>query len=194
MNARRAAFLDRDGTIIEDVSFISRPEQVALRPGAAEGIALLNARDVAVVVITNQSGLARGLFTVADYEAVRDRLDALLSQYDAHIDATYYCPHYPPVTGPCDCRKPGRLLFDQAIAALDIDASRSMFAGDRSRDLLPARQYGGYAYLVPASSTPADDLAEAPSLGATVVPSLLDAATQFLALPPASRARVTSDA
>ena len=194
MSGRRAAFLDRDGTIIEDVSFISRPEQVVLRPGAAEAIALLNANDVAVVVITNQSGLARGLFTVADYEAVRARVDSVLAPYGARIDASFYCPHHPAVSGPCDCRKPGRLLFDEAIAALGIDAARSMFAGDRTRDVLPARHYGGHAYLVPASSTPPDELDDAPSVGATVVPSLLEAAEQFLALPPVSRARVTSDA
>jgi D-glycero-D-manno-heptose 1,7-bisphosphate phosphatase len=194
MNGRRAAFLDRDGTIIEDVNHISRPEQVALRPGAAEGIALLNANDVVVVVITNQSGLARGLFTVADYEAVRDRVDVMLARYGARIDASYYCPHYPSVSGPCDCRKPGRKLFDEAIATLGLDASRSMFAGDRSRDVAPAQLYGGRAYLIPATSTPTSDLAEAPALGAAVVPSLLDAAEQFLALPPVSRTRVTSDA
>lgn len=194
MSGRRAAFLDRDGTIIEDVSFISRPEQVVLRPGAAEAIALLNANDVAVVVITNQSGLARGLFTEADYEAVRARVDAVLAPYGARIDASFYCPHHPAVSGPCDCRKPGRLLFDEAIAALGIDAARSMFAGDRTRDVLPARHYGGHAYLVVASSTPPKELDEAPSVGATVVSSLLEAAEQFLALPPVSRARVTSDA
>lgn len=194
MSGRRAAFLDRDGTIIEDVSFISRPEQVVLRPGAAEAIALLNANDVAVVVITNQSGLARGLFTEADYEAVRARVDAVLAPYGARIDASFYCPHHPAVSGPCDCRKPGRLLFDEAIAALGIDAARSMFAGDRTRDVLPARHYGGHAYLVVASSTPPEELDEAPSVGATVVSSLLEAAEQFLALPPVSRARVTSDA
>jgi D-glycero-D-manno-heptose 1,7-bisphosphate phosphatase len=194
MSGRRGAFLDRDGTIIEDVSYISRPDQVRLRPGAAEAIALLNANDVAVVVITNQSGLARGLFSVADYEAVRERTDAVLAAHDAHIDASYYCPHHPSVDGPCDCRKPGRLLFDQAIAALGIDASRSMFAGDRTRDVTPARLYGGRAYLVPASSTPPSEVQDSIAAGAIVASSLLEAAEQFLALPPVSRPRVTSDA
>jgi histidinol-phosphate phosphatase family protein len=194
MSGRRAAFLDRDGTIIEDVAFISRPEQAVLRPGAAQGIALLKPNDVAVVVITNQSGIARGFFTIGEYEAVRDRVDAMLVPHRAHIDASYYCPHHPSASGPCDCRKPGRMLFDQAISALEIDASRSMFAGDRARDVMPARLYGGRAYLIPASSTPHEELAEAPSLGATVVPSLLEAAEQFLALPPVSQTRVTSGA
>jgi len=76
---RRAAFLDRDGTIIEDVEYISRPEDVALRPGAAEAIQLLNDNDIAAVVITNQSGIARGQFTLADYEAVRARVTDVLA-------------------------------------------------------------------------------------------------------------------
>ena len=99
MTRRRGAFLDRDGTIIEDVNYISRPERVRLRPGAAEGIALLNQSGVAVVVVTNQSGIARGMFTVADYEAVHDRMAEVLAEHDAHIDASYYCPHHPSVSG-----------------------------------------------------------------------------------------------
>src|SRR5690349_1158309 len=100
--ARRAAFLDRDGTIIEDVNYISRPDQVRLRPNAAEAIALLNEHGVPVVVVTNQSGIARGMFTVADYEAVRDRVAQVLGAHGARIDASYFCPHYPAVSGPCD--------------------------------------------------------------------------------------------
>ena len=180
MTRRPAAFLDRDGTIIEDVSFIARPEQVRLRPAAAEAIALLNERGVPVVVITNQSGIARGMFTVADYEAVRDHVADLLAEHGAHIDASYYCPHHPSITGQCDCRKPARKLFDQAIAELDIDAAASMFAGDRARDVLPARTFGGTAYLVPASSTPPDEVEESVHAGAAVVDSLLDAVQRFL--------------
>lgn len=190
--ARRAAFLDRDGTIIEDVSFIGRPDQVQLRPTAAEAIALLNEHDVAVVVITNQSGIARGMFSVADYEAVRDRVAHALAEHGAHIDASYYCPHHPSVTGPCDCRKPARKLFDQAIAELDLDGAASMFGGDRARDVLPARAFGGSAYLIPASSTPEPEVEEAVRAGATIAGSLLDAVQQFLAaspFPPSPRVR-----
>ena len=182
MTGRRAAFLDRDGTIIEDVDYIARPEQVVLRPDAAEGIALLNSHDVAVVVITNQSGIARGKFTVADYAAVHARMIALLDDHGARIDAVYYCPHHPDITGRCDCRKPGRQLFDQAIADLQLDAARSMFAGDRTRDVLPARTFGGMAYLVNAPSTRPGEIEESVAAGAIVVPSLLDAARVFLAV------------
>jgi D-glycero-D-manno-heptose 1,7-bisphosphate phosphatase len=188
--SRRAAFLDRDGTIIEDVSYISRPEHVRLRPTVAEAIALLNEHDVAVVVITNQSGIARGRFTVADYEAVRDRVARVLAAHGARIDASYYCPHHPSVSGPCDCRKPGRGLFDQAIAELDLSPTTSMFAGDRTRDVLPARTFGGAAYLIPAPSTPPGEVEESVRAGATVAETLLDAVQGFLALfPRSSRAR-----
>lgn len=180
MVSRRAAFVDRDGTIIEDVDYISRPDDVRLRPGAAEAIATLNARGVPVVVITNQSGIAQGRFSVADYERVRDRIDDVLAQHGARIDATYYCPHYPANSGECGCRKPGTLLFDEAIADLDIDAASSLFAGDRLRDVIPAEKYGGIAFLLRAPSTPAADLATAEETGLDVVDSLQEAVQRFL--------------
>ena len=180
--SRRAAFLDRDGTIIEDMSYICRADQVRLLPTAAEAIALLNEHDVAVVVITNQSGIARGMFTTADYEAVRDRVDEVLAAHGARVDASYYCPHYPPVSGACDCRKPGRKLFDQAIAELDLAPGTSMFAGDRTRDVLPARTFGGLAYIIPAPSTPEGEVEESTRIGASVAGSLLDAVQRFLAI------------
>ena len=179
MSGRRAAFLDRDGTIIEDVSYIARPEDARLRPGAAEAIRTLNERGIAVVVITNQSGIARGLLTDADYQAVRARVDELLAADGARIDASYYCAHHPDVTGACECRKPGTLLFDRAIADLALDGSASMFAGDRLRDIIPARRYGGAEFLVQAPSTPDDELVAARGSGAQIVDSLLDAVRRF---------------
>ena len=112
MTARRAAFLDRDGAIIIDVSYIARPDDVRLVPGAAAAIRRLNDHGIPVVVVTNQSGIARRKFTTTEYEAVRARVTELLAADQATIDAEYHCPHYPAVTGPCDCRKPARLLFD----------------------------------------------------------------------------------
>lgn len=180
MSRRRAAFLDRDGTIIEDVHYIANPDDARLLPGAAAAIASLNARGIAVVVITNQSGIARGKFTVADYERVRDRVAELLAPQGAHIDATYYCPHRPEPTGTCACRKPGTRLFDEAIADLDIDAAASLFAGDRLRDVVPAQKYGGHAFLVRATSTPESDVEGAAEAGAEIVDSLGEAVRRFL--------------
>lgn len=179
MNGRRAAFLDRDGTIIEDVHYIARPEDVRLLPGAARAISLLNEREVAVVVITNQSGIARGLVTPEQYEAVSRRVEEVLADAGAHVDATYHCPHYPAITGPCECRKPGTLLFDRAISDLGLDASASMFAGDRPRDVMAAARFGGAAYVIrqPDALSP-DDTAS--SVQATVVDSLLDAVHRYL--------------
>ena len=178
MSGRRAAFLDRDGTIIEDVNYIANPDDVRLLPDAADAIRLLNEHDVAVVVITNQSGLARGLVTPAQYEAVRHRVDEALADRGARLDATYHCPHYPAVSGQCDCRKPGTRLYDQAIADLGLDAPASMFAGDRARDVLPAAKYGGTAFLIRAPSVQPDE--DAP-LGTIVVPSLMAAVRRYLA-------------
>ena len=183
MTLRRAAFLDRDGTIIEDVDYIARGDDVVLRPGAAEAIRLLNDNAITVVVITNQSGIARGRLTVADYEAVRARTAELLAEHDAQIDASYYCPHHPDFGGPCQCRKPGTLLFDLAVADLGIDPRISLFAGDRLRDVLPARKYGGAAFLISAPSTPRGELDDATNGGIAIVSSLREAIESFLTPP-----------
>jgi D-glycero-D-manno-heptose 1,7-bisphosphate phosphatase len=158
---RRAAFLDRDGTLIEDTNYLADADQVRLLPGVSNVIREFNQRDVLVIVVTNQSGIAQGLLTEAQYEATRERLDALLKRSGAHIDATYHCPHYPAVSGPCECRKPGTLLYEQAAKQCDVDFRRSFFAGDRFRDVVPGLKLGGFARLVPSGSTPDDDLATA---------------------------------
>ena len=180
MIRHRAAFLDRDGTIIVDANYIARPEDVQLVPGVGDAIRTLNENGVVVVVITNQSGIARGFFDEPAYAAVRARVAQLLSVERAVIDAEYHCPHHPSITGPCDCRKPGTLLFERAIAEHSLDAARSMFAGDRLRDVLPARKYQGAAYLVRAASTPPEDLDHVADAGAEVVDSLAEAVHRFL--------------
>src|SRR5262249_36765011 len=114
MTARAAAFLDRDGTIIRDASYVRDPADVALLPRAADAIRRLNAARIPVIVVTNQSGISRGLLTRDDYERVRRRIDALLSAKGARIDATYVCPHFPEITGACECRKPGLKLYRDA--------------------------------------------------------------------------------
>ena len=174
-----AAFLDRDGTLIDDVAYIARPEDVRLIPGAAAAVARLNASNVPVIVVTNQSGIARGYFTFDGYERVRTRLDALLAAEGARIDASYLCPHHPDFSGPCECRKPGTLLYEQAATDLALDLSRSAFIGDRWRDVAPARAFGGRGILVAAPSTPAEDLARA-TRDAELMPSLGDAVEDLL--------------
>jgi D-glycero-D-manno-heptose 1,7-bisphosphate phosphatase len=156
-----AAFLDRDGTLIEDADYPSDPNAVRLLPGAARAVQLLNEAHVPVVVITNQSGIARGMYGEEEYEAVRARLDELLGAEGARVDATYHCPHHPEFTGPCDCRKPGIALYERAVRDLGLPHGGALFVGDRLRDLLPARALGGRGVLVESPSTPAPDRARA---------------------------------
>jgi D-glycero-D-manno-heptose 1,7-bisphosphate phosphatase len=155
---RPVIFLDRDGTIVDDTHYLARPEDVVLRGGAAHAVRRFNRAGWAVVVITNQSGIARGKLTIAQYESVRDRLDALLAEHGALIDASYYCPHLPELTGPCDCRKPGNRLHRDALRDLSLDATRIVAAGDKWRDVEPVLPLGGRGFLVPSPDTPDDDL------------------------------------
>jgi histidinol-phosphate phosphatase family protein len=161
-----ALFLDRDGTIIHDEHYISTPQQVALIPGVAEAIRRVNEAGVPVIVVTNQSGIARGLLTTADYEAVHRRMVEQLAKEGAHIDGAYYCPHHPEFSGPCACRKPATLLFQQAAKEHGIDLSRSAFVGDHWRDAQPALSFGGQGILVPTHDTRPDEMESARSNGA----------------------------
>jgi histidinol-phosphate phosphatase family protein len=151
---RQAVFLDRDGTLIDDVHYIADPAQVVLRPGAAESVRRLNAAGWLAIVVTNQSGIARGRVTEDDYRRVEARVAELLAAGGARLDASYFCPHLPEVTGPCPCRKPGTALYEQAAAEHGIDLARSAYVGDKLRDIEPARRLGGLGVLVPARDTP----------------------------------------
>lgn len=176
---RRAAFLDRDGTLIEDLDYLSKPEGIRILPGAVDAVKRLNDAGAAVVIVTNQSGIARGLMTEDEYERVATRLVSLFADAGARIDATYHCPHHPALTGPCDCRKPALGMYMQAIEALKLDPTTSLFAGDRFRDVAPGIALGGLAILVPSAATPFEDrkLAER---DAETVSSLGEAVDRYL--------------
>jgi D-glycero-D-manno-heptose 1,7-bisphosphate phosphatase len=154
---KAAVFLDRDGTIIRDAEYLRDPEQVELLPGAANAIKRLNDAGWPVVVVTNQSGIARGLLTEQDYERVRMRLDKVLATEGAKINATYHCPHHPDLTGPCDCRKPGVKLYADAAKALGVDPKASWYVGDRIRDVSPGDHFGGRSVMLVVDSTPDAD-------------------------------------
>jgi len=177
-----AVFLDRDGTIIEDVHFIKSPGQVRAIPGAPTAIGRLNRAGIPVIVVTNQSGIARGLVTTDDYEAVRAHLDALLADAGAHIDESYYCPHHPDVGGPCDCRKPGTKLFEDAMRHFALQPDEVAYIGDRWRDVAPARALGGRGILIPSAMTTAADLQKTAADSALVVPTLGAAVEMLLGL------------
>lgn len=154
---RRAAFLDRDGTLIADKHYLRNPADVELLPGVATALERLDKQGFALVVITNQSGIARGILTEADYEAVRARLDALLAEHGVALTASYHCPHLPDVTGPCECRKPGTLLHRTAAADHGLDLALSVFIGDRWRDVSPAVEFKARGYLIPSPNTTRED-------------------------------------
>ena len=158
---RPAIFLDRDGTIIREAHYIKDPRQVELLPGVPEGLQRLHEAGYVLVVITNQSGIGRGFFKERHYQAVRERLDALLAKEGVVLAASYHCPHHPEVDGPCECRKPGSLLYQRAIEDHGIDPATSVAIGDRWRDLAPAIALGARGILVPIKNTPDADVAEA---------------------------------
>jgi D-glycero-D-manno-heptose 1,7-bisphosphate phosphatase len=145
---RRAVFLDRDGTVIEEGHFIASPEQVRLLPGASSAIRALREAGYAVVVVTNQSGIARGLFTEEEYDGVEARVNELLARDGAMIEATYHCPHHPDFSGPCDCRKPELALYRAAERDLHLDLAASWLVGDRPADVEAASRLGARAILV----------------------------------------------
>jgi len=179
--AHRAVFLDRDGTIVEDPGFLHEPGKVRLLPGAGEAIRRLNDAGWLVVTVSNQSGIARGLYDAAAYTAVQRRLGELLAQHGARLDGAYFCPHHPDVTGPCDCRKPGLRLFRDAAAALDLDLVQSYWVGDRVSDIEPARALGadGHGLLV-STGRGGENAAGARAMGIPVVADLAAAAAAIV--------------
>lgn len=173
-----AVFLDRDGTIIQDAHYLSRPEQVQLIDGAGDAIARINTAMIPVIIVTNQSGIGRGMFSIDDYTAVAKRLDEVLVEFGAHIDATYFCPHTP--DDKCECRKPGDLLFRRAQAEIPaVDLSHSLYIGDRMRDLRAGMAFGGDAVLIPNRDTAPAATLEAEEV-ARVAPSLATALDWYL--------------
>lgn len=146
-------FFDRDGTINAEVDFLSDPDELRLIPGAAEGIRKANRLGIKVFVITNQSGIARGLLSEKDLERVHKKLEELLSQLGARIDAIYYCPHHPEFGKPpfnisCDCRKPKTGMLTAAAREFGIDLSKSFVVGDRFVDVKAGENAGCKTVLV----------------------------------------------
>ncbi|MCB9916192.1 MAG: HAD family hydrolase [Planctomycetes bacterium] len=151
--SRPAVFLDRDGTLNAEVDFLTRPEELVLLPGAAAAVRRLNEAARVVVVITNQSGVARGKLDEAQLGRIHARLDELLAAAGARVDAYYYCPHHPTV-GPdayrkdCDCRKPLPGMLVRAAREHDLDLGASWTVGDSLRDVEAGLAAGTRAVLV----------------------------------------------
>ena len=156
-----AVFLDRDGTMIEDVNYLHRIEDVAFFPWTVDAIRALNRAGFLVVVTTNQSGIARGLLTEEIVHDVHARISRVLEDGGARVAAYYYCPHHPDgsieaYATTCDCRKPAPGLVRRASRDLDVDLSRSFVVGDKWGDVALARACGARGVLV-RTGTGADE-------------------------------------
>ena len=150
---RPAVFLDRDGTINEQMGYVNHLSRFQLLPGVARAIRSLNEAGLPVVVVTNQSGLARGYFPESLLEAVHAELHRLLAREGAHLDGLYICPHHPEAREErfrldCDCRKPKPGLLERAAAELGLDLGRSYMVGDRWSDLRCGAAVGATTVLV----------------------------------------------
>ena len=151
--SRIGIFLDRDGTINEEVDFLSDPKELRLIPHAAEAIRQANELGAVVCVVTNQSGIARGLVSEEQLVVIHDVMSAELAKEGARIDAYYHCPHHPtlgegPLRVECDCRKPHTGMVDRAVAQFGIDTTRSFVVGDRLLDVRLANAIGASGILV----------------------------------------------
>ena len=175
-----AVFLDRDGTIMEDAHYIKSPDQVRLIPGAAAAVRRINDAGIRAIVVTNQSGLARGKFGPEDYEAVRKHFEALLEAEGAHIDASYFCPHHPSITGPCNCRKPATGMFEDAIRDFKLDVGNVAYIGDRWRDVVASKKLGGRGIMISSHMTTDEDRRRAREDGIETAPDLKAAVEMLL--------------
>jgi D-glycero-D-manno-heptose 1,7-bisphosphate phosphatase len=139
-NERRAVFFDRDGTVIHDAGYSRDPEQVRLLPGAAEALAELRRKGFALVLVSNQSGIGRGLIRPEEAEQVHCRVALRLEEGGAPFDGAYYCPHAPEDL--CRCRKPNPGMLLRAAEELGIDPGRSFMVGDKPSDVEAGRRAG----------------------------------------------------
>jgi D-glycero-D-manno-heptose 1,7-bisphosphate phosphatase len=157
----RAVFLDRDGTINEEVGYLKSLDMLKVIPGAGSAIRRLNAAGFKVVIITNQSGVARGYFPESLVHEAHALLTATLRKDGAMIDGIYYCPHHPTAgnskhTIQCECRKPATGLMDRAARDLDIDLKQSFMVGDKWSDIELGHRAGARSILVRSGFAPDD--------------------------------------
>jgi len=186
--SRRAVFLDRDGTMIHEVGYLGRYEDVRWFPWTMDAVRLLNRAGYLVCVVTNQGGIGLGLFDETFVRGLHASLDATLRDSGATVDGWFLCPHHPRavVEGlqtPCECRKPARGMIDQACARWDIDLARSWVVGDRDVDVQMAAAVGARGILVRTGHGERDWNERAGTLpeGTPAVMNLMEATTLILA-------------
>jgi D-glycero-D-manno-heptose 1,7-bisphosphate phosphatase len=183
---RRTVFLDKDGTLIDDLPYNVDPRRIRFAPGAADALRLLGAAGYRIVIATNQAGVARGYFTEAELHVVGRHLTTEVAGFGATVEAFYYCPHLPAPDGineyaiECACRKPAPGMIRRAVEELGVRVDRAWFVGDTWMDVLAGRRGGCRTIMVGPEAADAGSLPEdrRPDFA---VPDLLDAARIILA-------------
>ena len=174
---KKAVFLDRDGVIIEQVAYLSRPEQAVLIPGAVEALEIIHRHGDVAVVISNQSGVGRGYFTAAAVDAVHDRKQKRLGVQGEYVDAFYYCPHAPDEK--CSCRKPSPEMILRAGERFGADVGSSLMLGDRMSDLECGVNAGCAASVLVLTGYGEEQAPKAREAGFAVARDMLDAVRKF---------------
>jgi histidinol-phosphate phosphatase family protein len=145
-NLNRAVFLDRDGTILNERGYLSDPQKMVFYPGVGPALKKLQKNGFKLIILTNQSGIARGLLTLQDLKKIHSRLRSVLRKNGVRIDGIYFCPHSP--TAGCACRKPGLKLPKLAAVDFKLDLKKSFVIGDQIRDVQLAHFMGAKGILV----------------------------------------------
>lgn len=174
--AKSAVFVDRDDTLIVNVGYCKDPDRIQLLPGVVEGLQKLNRAGIAIIVITNQSGVGRGFFTEDDLSAVHARLRTELEASGVSLQAIYYCPHLP--EDGCSCRKPRPGLLLKAASEMDLNLKTCFMIGDRELDLLAGRAAGTRTILV--FNKELRELTDVEPIADFVVKDLVEAASVIL--------------
>ena len=182
---KAAVFLDRDGTLIDEVGYLDRPERLALYPWSIDAIRALNRAGIRVVLVSNQSGIARGFFSEQVLEDSHRQRAAMLAAGGARLDAYYYCPHHPDgrvaaYARRCDCRKPGRGMIDRAAADLGLEPAHSFVVGDTWTDVGLGRAVGARSILVRTGVGAEQEAAPVEGIRADAVVDNLAAAVSWI--------------
>jgi D,D-heptose 1,7-bisphosphate phosphatase len=143
----KAIFIDRDGTINVDVHYLDNPDKFEMYPCVGEGVKKLKENGFKIIVITNQSGIARGYFTEKQLKNIHERMKKEFQKFGIVLDGIYYCPHHPDDN--CNCRKPKTGLFEKAIKEHNIDVKKSYVVGDKILDIGAGKKIGATAILIP---------------------------------------------
>ena len=151
----KAVFVDRDGTINVNVEYMDDPDDLKIYPGVIEGLKKFQEKGYKIIIITNQSGIARGYFSEETLKKIHEKLKSEFLKKDVKIDAIYYCPHHPDEK--CNCRKPNTKLFEDAIKDFDIDTKKSFMIGDRMLDIEAGKKLGLTTILIPENKKKVED-------------------------------------